>query len=166
MLDMISRLLVMSMKFPDLVRRYGILPWYNELPLAAEIALFGWFIVCGVVIVPLGIAVDKDAIAAAIRCCWAASGVCTDMAWAIPSPFPDMGIVATAFVTSCWVSWLFWLDMFVRDKGCCNKTGIVGVAPGLAVVKLLTAVAGVLGNDCAVIDSPVIFQTNKNIKRR
>ena len=54
--------------------------------------------------------------------------------------------------------------MFVRDKGCCNKTGIVGVAPGLAVVKLLTAVAGVLGNDCAVIDSPVIFQTNKNIK--
>ena len=56
--------------------------------------------------------------------------------------------------------------MFVRDKGCCNKTGIVGVAPGLAVVKLLTAVAGVLGNDCAVIDSPVIFQTNKNMKRR
>ena len=50
--------------------------------------------------------------------------------------------------------------MFVRDKGCCNKIGIVGGTPGLAVVKLLTAVAGVLGNDCAVIDSPVIFQKN------
>ena len=46
--------------------------------------------------------------------------------------------------------------MFVRDKGCCNKTGIVGGAPVLAVVKLLTVVADVLGNDCAVMDSPVI----------
>ena len=54
--------------------------------------------------------------------------------------------------------------MFVRDKGCCNKTGIVGGTPGLAVVKLLTAVAGVLGNDCAVIDSPVIFQKNRKYK--
>ena len=45
MLSMISRLLViikiMSMKSPDIVGRYGLLPWYNELPLAAEIALFG-----------------------------------------------------------------------------------------------------------------------------
>ena len=54
--------------------------------------------------------------------------------------------------------------MFVRDKGCCNKIGIVGGTPGLAVVKLLTAVAGVLGNDCAVIDSPVIFQKNRKYK--
>ena len=54
--------------------------------------------------------------------------------------------------------------MFVRDRGCCNKTGIVGGAPTLAVVKLLTAVAGVLGNDCAVIDSPVIFQKNRKYK--
>ena len=52
--------------------------------------------------------------------------------------------------------------MFVRDKGCCNKTGIVGGTPGLAVVKLLTAV---LGSDCAVIDSPVIFQKNRKYKR-
>ena len=51
--------------------------------------------------------------------------------------------------------------MFVRDKGCCNKTGIVGGTPGLAVVKLLTAV---LGSDCAVIDSPVIFQKNRKYK--
>ena len=51
--------------------------------------------------------------------------------------------------------------MFVRDKGCCNKTGIVGGAPGLAVVKLLTAV---LGNDCALIDSPVIFKKNRKYR--
>ena len=127
--------------------------------MATEIALVGWLIVCGVEILPLGVAVDKDAIAAAISCCWAASGVWTDMAWGNSSPFPDTGIVATTFVTSCWVSWLFWLDMFVWDKGCCNRTGIVGGTPDLAVVKLLTAVADVLGNDCAVMDSPVIFKT-------
>ena len=29
----------------------------------------------------------------------------------------------------------------------------------MTVVKLLTVVADVLGNDCAVMDSPVIFKT-------
>ena len=33
--------ILLSMKSPDIVGRYGLLPWYNELPLAAEIALFG-----------------------------------------------------------------------------------------------------------------------------